>query len=372
MENRSSGNGGSKISGCIFGTAIGDAVGLKREGLSRDRAIWLHGSDPSPDLIFGKGFCSDDTEHTVLVGVAYLKSGGDVESFEKIFAKLLRKWLLTCPAGIGLGTLRAIIKSFFVGTKRSGSSSAGNGPAMRAGLIGLLARDDQHLEELIHVSTRITHADPRAEEGALVVARAARFAANNPTADSTQFLKLITPELNGEELRNHFVTMQQALQAGLEPGEFAATRGWEKGPTGYVNQTVPMAVYCWAFSPNDFKAVVTNAVLLGGDTDSVGAIAGAIAGAGCGEESISGEWHNQLAEWPRGRKWMRDLSQQLSATINKGSSTDQKAPSLRWGRTLVRNLVFGIVVIAICLRRYIPISTYRWNRNSGAGPETNL
>lgn len=366
MNDQSNDIESSKISGCILGTAIGDAVGLKREGLSRDKAIWLHGRNPSPDLIFGKGFCSDDTEHTVLVGVAFLKSGGDVESFKRIFAKLLRRWLLTCPAGIGLGTLRSILKSFFVGPNRSGSTSAGNGPAMRAGLIGLLANSQQHLKELIRASTRITHADPRAEEGALVVAQAARFAAKNPESNPIEFLDHITPTLQGEELRNHFVAMREALIARHEPHDFAASRGWEKGPTGYVNQTVPMAVYCWAYSPTDFQAVVTNAVLLGGDTDSVGAIAGAIAGGGCRETSIPKEWKNQLAEWPRDYQWMLNLSDQLSATVQSKNTTAQAPPSLRWGRTVIRNLVFGAVVIALCIRRYIPVSTHNWKRNGNA------
>lgn len=359
MDNQQDNNRFRTIFGCILGTAIGDAVGLKREGLSRDRAIWLHGDKPAPDLIFGKGFCSDDTEHTVIVGVAYLKSGGEVEPFKRVFAKLLRKWLLTCPAGIGLGTLRAILKSFFVGPNRSGANSAGNGPAMRAGLIGVLARDEQHLKELISASTRITHADSRAEEGALVVAQAARFAAEKTDSNPLEFLRSITPKLKGEELRDHFAAMEEALSSGKEPREFAESRGWSKGPTGYVNQSVPMAIYCWAYSPDDFESVVTHAVLLGGDTDSVGAIAGAIAGAGCGEESLPEHWRNQLAEWPRGIKWMQDLSKQLAKPKRK-NILDQPAPSLRWGRTIVRNLVFGVVVIALCLRRYIPVSTQGW------------
>jgi len=355
------------IFGCILGTAIGDAVGLKREGMSRDRAIWLHGDKPAPDLIFGKGFCSDDTEHTVIVGVAYLKSGGDVEAFKRIFAKLLRKWLLTCPAGIGLGTLRAILKSFFVGPNRSGAKSAGNGPAMRAGLIGLLADDDQHLEELIAASTRITHSDPRAEEGALVIAQAARFASQHSNPNPAEFIRSITPTLKGEELREHFVAIEEGLASGLTPQEFAESRGWRRGPTGYINQTVPMAVFCWAYSPNDFEAVVTNAVLLGGDTDSVGAIAGAIAGAGCGEDSIPSHWRTQLAEWPRGIKWMRDLSKRLTVAIKNKSEVASPAPSLRWGRTIVRNLVFGVVVVVLCLRRYVPVSTQSWRTSKETG-----
>ena len=230
---------------------------------------------------------------------------------------------------------------------------------MRAGLIGVLARDEQHLRELISASTLITHSDSRAEEGALVVALAARFAAEKPDSNPLEFLRSITPTLKGEELRHHFVAMQEALASGKEPHEFAESRGWQKGPTGYVNQSVPMAVYCWAYSPDDFESVITNAVLLGGDTDSVGAIAGAIVGAGCGEDSLPVHWRNQMAEWPRGIEWMQDLSTRLAKQESKRAST-QPAPSLRWGRTIVRNLVFGVVVIVLFLRRYIPVSTQNW------------
>lgn len=347
------------IFGCILGTAIGDAVGLKREGLSRDRAIWLHGKKPSPDLIFGKGFCSDDTEHTVLAGVAILESNGEVNKFKKRFASLLRKWLLTCPAGIGLGTLRAIIKSFFAGPDRSGVNSAGNGPAMRAAILGVMAHDDQHLAALVQASTRITHADPRAEEGALVVTQAARFAANNPSGDVIHFIRSIAAKLSGDELKSHFENMLKALDSKMKPHEFAASQGWAKGATGYINQSVPMAVYCWAYSPFDFQAIVTNAVLLGGDTDSVGAIAGAIAGAGCGADSIPDRWKRQLAEWPRNITWMRGLAEQLNDQTKNSPDRKLKPPSLRWGRTLVRNLIFGVVVIALFTRRYVPITFHK-------------
>jgi ADP-ribosylglycohydrolase len=343
------------IFGCILGTAIGDAVGLKREGMHRDRAIWLHGNRPSPDLIFGKGFCSDDTEHTVLVGTALLESSGEVSEFKKRFAKLLRIWLLTCPAGIGLGTLKAILKSFFFSPDHSGVKSAGNGPAMRAAILGVMARDDKHLDSLVEASTRITHSDPRAEEGALVVAKTARFAANQE-GDALEFVRSITPMLSGDELKRHFEAMIEALSLNMKPYEFAESQGWAKGPTGYINQSVPMAICCWAHTPSDFQAVVSNAVLLGGDTDSVGAIAGAIAGAGCGADAIPASWKRQLAEWPRDIAWMRGLSEKLKNQARATSNKSVRSPSLRWGRTLIRNLIFGVVVIVLFMRRFIPFT----------------
>lgn len=348
------------ITGCILGTALGDAAGLKREGLSRDRAIWLHGSHPSPDLLFGRGYCSDDTEHTLMVGCAMLKSGGEPASFQKFFAGYLRRWLLSCPAGIGLGTLRAIIKSFFVGPSRLGVGSAGNGPAMRSALLGLLARDDAHLVELVTASTRVTHTDSRAIEGALIVARAARFALEHPDRSPLEFIDEALEWITGEEIRLYFRAVKKGIENGDSPKTFAEQQGWAGGPTGYINQTVPTAIYCWADSEGDLQQAITSAVLLGGDTDSIGAITGAIAGAGCGTEGLPDRWIGQLAEWPRDVRWMKDLAMELDAQQTQITSASRgaaarPAPSMKWGRTVARNLIFGVTVILLYFRRYIPI-----------------
>lgn len=345
------------IFGCILGTALGDAVGLKREGLSRDRAIWLHGESPSPDLLFQRGFCSDDTEHTVLVGCAMLASGGEVERFRDRFASDLRIWLMTLPAGIGMGTLRAILKSFFVGPKYSGAKSAGNGPAMRSALLGVLAENDTHLRKLTNVSTRATHTDPRAIEGAVVVARAARFAMRNPESDPAKFVDDALGWIIGEDLADHFQAIGKGLRERLTPQEFAEERGWGRGVTGFINQSVPAAVYCWAYSPTDFRQTVTNAVLLGGDTDSVGAIAGAISGTAVGASSLPNDWQSQLAEWPRDIAWMHALSERLASHVR--TPVASKPPSLRWGRTVIRNLAFAVTVLVLYFRRYIPIRDKR-------------
>ena len=350
------------IHGCILGTALGDAVGLKREGLSRNWAVWLHGDRPSPDLIFGKGFCSDDTEHTVMVGCALLKSNTDVNQFEKYFVRYLRIWLLTLPAGIGFGTLKAGAKSFLVSRKNYGVFTAGNGPAMRSAILGLVAKDDDRLANLNRVCTRATHTDPKAEEAALLVAKAARFAAANPDSNPVEFIEILRDDITGDELKTHFAAAVDGLRQGLTPREFAEQRGWSKGPTGYINQSVPAAIYCWAYSPKDFQAVVTNAVLLGGDTDSVAAIAGAIAGAGCGFAGLPDSWLDQLAEWPRNKRWMKKLADALHELVITGTFSSQP-PSLRWGRSLIRNLIFGVTVLVLYFRRFIPIPSRKRPRN---------
>src|SRR4029078_2096631 len=103
-------------------------------------------------------------------------SGGDAEVFGRDFAWRLRWWLAGLPAGIGLATLRSLVKLLLVVPARlRGVYSAGNGPAMRSALIGVCFADDEdRLVALNRVATRLTHTDPNAECRALAVALAER------------------------------------------------------------------------------------------------------------------------------------------------------------------------------------------------------
>ena len=162
--------------GCILGTAVGDALGLACEGLSKDRQKRWFPSLDGYHLLFGKGLCSDDTEHTCMLAQSILVSGGDEGVFARDFAWRLRWWFAGLPAGIGLATLRSIVKLWlFVPARWRGVYSAGNGPAMRSALLGVCFADDEaKLVRLNRAATRMTHTDPKAECGSLAIALAAR------------------------------------------------------------------------------------------------------------------------------------------------------------------------------------------------------
>lgn len=342
------------ILGCLLGTALGDAVGLSREGLSRRRAVRMYGGPPlAPNLVFGRGYCSDDTEHTQMVGCALVVSGGDPGSFEQELGRQLKRWLLTLPAGVGLATLRSCLKLLAgFGPQKSGVFSAGNGPAMRSALHGVWAQSDSQLKELVHVCTRLTHTDPRAEEGAWVVARAARLTVTGWSGTPTDFLRQICEEVEGNELRGRLQDAVVCLAAGKTPLEFADEQGWTRGITGYINQSVPAALYCWAHAPADFRQCVESAVLLGGDTDSVAAIAGAVSGANLGSDHLPQDWLSRLAEWPRSVLWMEQLARAL--TDDSTNETKQLPPKMHWLTTIPRNLVFAGVVLGFGFRRLLP------------------
>jgi ADP-ribosylglycohydrolase len=184
----------SAIQGCLLGTAIGDALGLPYEGLSKRRAAKLLGPPDRYRFCFGRGMVSDDTEHTCMVAQSLIAAGHDVDAFARQLAWRLRLWLLGNPAGIGLGTLRAILK-LWIGfpPARSGVFSAGNGPAMRAAILGAALDDVESIKRYVRAATRITHTDPKAEFAALAVALAARAARLRHS--SAQFIDDIAREL---------------------------------------------------------------------------------------------------------------------------------------------------------------------------------
>jgi len=142
MDNPASFDRQHAIEGALLGTAVGDAIGLPYEGLSRRRASRLLGLPDRHRFLFGRGMVSDDTEHSCMVLQALVASGDDEEAFARHLAGRLRFWLVGLPAGIGLATLRATLRLCVgVPPRHSGVFSAGNGPAMRSAVLGAAIND---------------------------------------------------------------------------------------------------------------------------------------------------------------------------------------------------------------------------------------
>ena len=99
------------IEGCLLGMAVGDALGLPYEGLAPRRAARLFGEPDRHRFFFGRGMMSDDTEHACMTAQAFIATGGDPDRFARNLAWRLRGWIIGLPAGIGYGTLRAILRN---------------------------------------------------------------------------------------------------------------------------------------------------------------------------------------------------------------------------------------------------------------------
>jgi ADP-ribosylglycohydrolase len=339
----------------MLGTAVGDAMGLAYEGLSKRRQRRIFTEFTKPKFLFGHIMVSDDTEHTYMAAQALIVSAGEPKRFARSLAWRLRFWLLGLPAGIGLATLRSIIKLWMgFSPDHSGVFSAGNGPAMRSAIIGVCCgRRTETLRALVHASTCMTHSDPKAEHGALAVALAASFSAEGDY-DKNRYCceaqKLLGTD--GQELIELVLKAAESADRGAATDEFAATIGLSHGVTGYVNHTVPIALHAWFLHPNDYRSGVLGAIRCGGDTDTVAAIAGAIIGAGVGRDGIPNDWLNALFEWPRTVSWVDNLGQHLAEVCADG--VPQKAVGVHFYAIPFRNALFAGIVLIHGLRRLLP------------------
>ncbi len=278
------------IIGCLLGTAVGDALGLPYEGLSRQRIGKIAPKIDGHRFIFGKGMVSDDTEHTCMVAQSLIVSGGSEKQFTQSLSWRLKFWLLGLPAGIGFATLRGILK-LWLGFPAHHSSvfSGGNGAAMRSAIIGVCyGKVPGKLSSLVKISTRLTHRDPKAEYGAMAVAIAAYLASTQQlVSPGTYYQTLVSflPTAAGELL----ALIRQACDSAMreETGEeFAFSLGLAKGITGYVYHTVPVVIQVWLRNQHDYQGAITAIIQLGGDTDITAAILGGIMGAAVGKTGI--------------------------------------------------------------------------------------
>lgn len=343
--------------GCILGTAVGDALGLACEGLSADRQKRWFPSLDGYHLLLGKGLCSDDTEHTCMMAQSIIVSGGDEQLFARDFTWRLRWWLVGLPAGIGLGTLRSILKLWlFVPNRWRGVYSAGNAPAMRSALLGVCFADDEtRLSRINRLVTRITHTDPKAECGALAIALAARCSMRAQDAEAflADLARLTAPlGAAGAELVDVAVRARASAAAGEATEVFMKSLGCIEGVSGYIYHSVPAVLHAWFLHPRDYARAVTAIIRCGGDTDTTAAMLGAIVGAGVGRTGIPQKWIDDLIEWPRTCHWMESLALKAAHAAQNGERG--AAHPLSIAGLALRNAAFFFLVLVHGLRRLFP------------------
>ena len=350
---------GDAILGSLLGTAVGDALGLPYEGLSRRRAERLLGAPDRHRFVLGRGMVSDDTEHTVMVGQSLIAAWDDVPAFRQELARRLKWWLLGLPAGVGFATLRATVKLWLgISPRGSGVFSAGNGPAMRSAILGAAVDDLALLRRLVRASTRITHTDPKAEYGAMAVAIAAYLAARGGAPDGMDYLNLVAEQFiprskDAAEQLDLLGAAVASVAAGEATRAFAASVAAPAGVSGYVYHTVPVAIHAWLSHADDYDAAVQSVICCGGDTDTTAAIVGGIVGAAVGREGIRTAWIDGLCEWPRSVRWLTRLAEQLTEVSI--TAQPRRPPRLPAMGIVARNLAFlGIVLVHVARRMFPP------------------
>jgi ADP-ribosylglycohydrolase len=306
-----------RVAGSLLGLALGDALGFMVEARPPEEAAAFvrdrlgEGDAAEPCLPDAFGQYSDDTQLARELLASVVDAGGwRPEVFAQRIGVLFQSAL---DIGAGPGTRSAALR-IAAGARWDEAACpapyAGNGSAMRVGPLGaLLARQHHGLRRAAAEQSRVTHQDPRCAAGAVAVAGAAALAAAPGPLDRRRFLDALTAWVRPEEpsVAEALTTLNQwghlepvaaarRLHAlGLDP----AFDGRWQGISTFVVPSVVWSLYAFLRSPDDYLETVRTAIAVGGDTDTMAAMAGAIAGARLGPAALPAALVDRLHD--RGR-----------------------------------------------------------------------
>jgi poly(ADP-ribose) glycohydrolase ARH3 len=304
----------SRFEGTLIGTGVGDALGRPFEGWTRLQIESELGCvlELLPDFFSGYGYpagqYTDDTQLTIAVTESLIrKKGFDPNDLIERFIE----WLSEPPIGPGYGCIVSVQKlKQGYSWEIAASDSGGNGTAMHVSPIGLFYYANiPKLIETARMSSVITHNHWAATASAIVVARSVAYLVTCDTLDVDDFLQEIANSIDKPEFKDYpekilqlkaFLKMDPKETLidlggmGVEPPWPNLTETREGFISGFAMSTTLSALYCFLLSPDDFQQSVIESVMSGGDTDSCGAITGAISGSYNGIEKIPSSWIKKL------------------------------------------------------------------------------
>jgi ADP-ribosylglycohydrolase len=278
----------------IYGLAVGDALGVPYEFCQRERMA----EAPCMDMIgFGvydkpAGTWSDDTSMTLaqLDGLAAAKSERDFSATMNAFLAWLNESKYTVDGVFDVGrTCMDAILNYARGISPKecggkGEFSNGNGSLMRilpVVLYSLLKHgtiDYQFVGEM----SALTHGHAISKTACGIYAR------------------LVQALIQKEPLpQSVVIAATEADHDGLEGFDRLRSAGFMNLPKseiksrGYVVDTLEAAIWCF-WNAKSYKDCVLTAVNLGGDTDTIAAVVGSLAGLYYGLEAIPNEWVETL------------------------------------------------------------------------------
>lgn len=300
------------IKAVMIGHAVGDALGVPVEFCSREELIENpvttmtgYGSYPVP-----AGAWSDDT--SMALAALDSLSSGKINEFEIMvnFVKWLDAGCYT-PTGecfdVG-GVCRKAIGSFFdrcyteenglvqpldfdlTECGASGENANGNGSLMRIHPFSLMTwyREEwkKDFEPVIDRASALTHAHERSKLACKIYTMVLHGLLHQP-AKASVVSALAEAKIRYEK------NAEACHYARLFDKDFAQLAIDDIKSSGYVVDTLEAAIWC-LLTTNSYEECVLKAVNLGEDTDTVGAVAGGLAGALYGYDAIPEPWRKAL------------------------------------------------------------------------------
>jgi ADP-ribosylglycohydrolase len=289
-----------QLMGGIFGFAVADALGVPLEFSSREDRK----KDPVQEMrAYGTyhqyfGTWSDDSSLTFCL-MESLKNGYDLCNISKQFCKFYYESYWTPfqkVFDIGNTTVQAIEKMKMGVTPiecgGKNNEDNGNGSLMRILPLAFYLfheETDQKIKVIEEVSS-LTHAHNCSKLGCIIYVE---FAINLIKGNS----KLISyKNIKGfvdENLQTEYIN-EISIYANILTGDISTLSQDEIQSTGYIVHTLEAAL--WSFLTSDsYRNTILKAINLGGDTDTIAAIAGGLAGIYYGLPAIPGNWLQCLA-----------------------------------------------------------------------------
>ena len=269
----------AKFIGSLVGTAIGDSLGADREGVSS----FQEKKDIGPRY-------TDDTAMMIGVAESLIQCQGfDGEHMATTF---IRNYEREPWRGYGSGPPRVfnLIKEGVNWDKAAEEiypgGSFGNGAAMRIAPLALFYYEDpEKLREIADKSSRITHTHSLAMEGAALEAYAISLALKEEPEFLDKLKEFTKLEIYKRKL--------EGIDRLLDKKEDRKRIVRELGNGIEAVNSVPTAIYSF-LANSSFTEALVYAVSLGGDTDTIGAMTGAIAGAWWSLTEIPFAWQRRL------------------------------------------------------------------------------
>ena len=248
----------------MLGAIIGDMVGSVYEFHPIKRKNF--------EIFDNRMRMTDDSLLTIAVAKALIKnypinySKESLKSLqEDVIDEFVKTWLKNKGAGFG--------GMFFNWCMRASRGSAepynsfGNGSAMRISPVAWVANSEEELKILSKAVTEITHNHPEGIKGAEAVAMCIYLALHGASK---------------EEIKNRMIKEYYPEIAKLDFENLVKTYTFSE----ICQESVPQAIYCFLIS-DSLEDTIRNCVAIGGDCDTTGAMAGAIAEAYYQKEKMS-------------------------------------------------------------------------------------
>jgi poly(ADP-ribose) glycohydrolase ARH3 len=295
-----------RFRGCLLGLAVGDALGGRFEAQSPEA---LRARFPTVEALIrypsDELWYTDDTQMVIGVAEALLERGAIVE------ADLCRAFVANYVPSRGYGRgARVVLEAMEAGEDHAAvaerqfpGGSFGNGAAMRVAPVGLLFhRNHARLWEQARLQSLPTHRHPLGIEGAQLLALGVALALE--PFDRRAFFERLLAACVSDVFR-------QKIERAAEVRDAAGLAALGNAIT--AQESVPTALASCALTPESYSDTIGNVILLGGDTDTLAAMAGALSGAHLGSAAIPRHLIDLLETMPKGRDYLIALADRLAA-----------------------------------------------------------